>query len=215
MPESTILLIDDHTMFREGMVLALAQVAPHLQILAASNGMEAITALETHAEISAVVMDYYLPDIGGSALLHSLRQARPGMRILVLSASEDSDDVHHALAAGANGFIHKSADSHTLLEALSTVMSGGRYVPTAYGLSTPPAEQSDDATLLSNLTPRQREALLLVCEGCPNSDIATRLGTTEKTIKAHLSAIFATLNVRNRTQAALIARRGGLLGKPK
>lgn len=212
---STILLIDDHTMFREGLMLALVQAAPALRIHAASSGREAIAALETHTEITAVVMDYYLPDISGGALLHSLRQARPGMRILVLSASEDSDDVHHALAAGAHGFIHKSADSRTLLEALAAVMSGGGYVPAAYRLAMPRAEQSDDAALLSSLTPRQREVLLLVCEGRANNDISVRLGMSEKTVKVHLSAVFAALDVRNRTQAAVIARRGGLLGKPK
>jgi len=202
-------------MFREGLVLAIAQAAPNLKIHAVASGMEAIAMLDTQPDICAVMMDYYLPDIGGSALLHSLRQSRPGMRILVLSASEDPDDVRQALSAGAHGFIHKSADSRTLLEALAAVRAGLGYVPLAYRMSAPPATATDDAALLSTLTPRQREVLQLVCGGLRNNDISTRLGLTEKTVKAHMSAILEALDVRNRTQAASIARRGGLLGKPQ
>ena len=98
-----ILLVDDHAMFREGLVLALTQAAPDFTVHAVSNGSEAIAELEAHSGISVVMMDYYLPDVGGCVLLRRLRQARPGIHILVLSASEDPDDVHAALSAGAQG----------------------------------------------------------------------------------------------------------------
>ncbi|KAH0440619.1 response regulator [Paraburkholderia fungorum] len=212
-----VLLIDDHAMFREGLVLALTQAAPDFTVHAVSNGSEAIAELEAHSGISVVMMDYYLPDVGGSVLLRRLRQARPGIHILVLSASEDPDDVHAALSAGAQGFIHKSASSKTLLEALNGVIEGKQIVPDTYaaietnGRRLP---QSDDAALLSALTPRQIEVLRLVCDGLRNSEISTRLGTSEKTVKAHMTAILAGLGVINRTQAVLIARRAGLFGKP-
>ncbi|WP_432261141.1 response regulator [Cupriavidus sp. TMH.W2] len=212
---STVLLIDDHTMFRQGLELALAQARPALRLLAAPGGKEALASLQLHADISAVMMDYYLPDISGSALLQRLRQARPGIRILVLSASEDPDDVRHAISAGAHGFLHKSADIPTLLEALASVMAGAGYVPAWYRGVPPQAGPGDEAARVSALTRRQREVLLLVCDGLRNNDISVRLGMTEKTVKAHMSAILATLGAHNRTQATLIARRGGLLGKPQ
>lgn len=212
-----VLLIDDHAMFREGLVLALTQAAPDFIVHAVSNGGEAVAALDAHADISVVMMDYYLPDLGGSMLLRRLRQARPGIRILVLSASEDPDDVHAALSAGAQGFIHKSASSKTLLDALHGVVEGKQIVPNTYAAMHPNGRrvaQSNDAALLSALTSRQIEVLRLVCDGLRNSEISARLGTTEKTVKAHMTAILAGLGVINRTQAVLIARRGGLFGKP-
>lgn len=211
----TILLIDDHTMFREGLLLALAQQAPHLSITAVSGSHEAIAALDARPEIGLVVMDYYLPDVGGSALVQRLRQSRPGMRMLVLSASEDPDDMHAALAAGAHGFLQKSADCRALLGAMACVMRGERYVPAGFESGEPDTAQTDDAAALSTLTPRQLEVLRLVCEGLRNNEISERLGTSEKTIKAHMSAILSSLGVINRTQAVLAARRGGLLGKPR
>lgn len=216
---SSVLLIDDHAMFREGLTLALVQADPTLQIHCVASGLEALQLVQSETTISTVMMDYYLPDIGGGALLQRLRQLRPGLRILALSASEDPDDVRHALASGAHGFIHKSADSKTLFAALSSVMQGHGYLPPTFDslATSDPAHSSndDDASLLSRLTPRQTEVLRLMCDGLRNGEIAEQLGMTEKTVKAHVSAVLSGLGVLNRTQATLVARRAGLLGKPR
>ncbi|MFC7288296.1 response regulator [Herminiimonas glaciei] len=213
---SSVLLIDDHAMFREGLTLALTQADPTLHIHCVASGNEALQLLETETAISTAMMDYYLPDIGGGALLQRLRQLRPGLRILALSASEDPDDVRHALASGAHGFIHKSADSKTLFAALTSVMQGHGYLPPAFShLDTQDGGSNDDASLLSRLTPRQMEVLRLMCDGLRNGEIATQLGMTEKTVKAHVSAVLSGLDVLNRTQATVVARRAGLLGKPR
>lgn len=213
---SSVLLIDDHAMFREGLTLALTQADPTLQIHCVASGTEALQLLQTETAISTAMMDYYLPDIGGGALLQRLRQLRPGLRILALSASEDPDDVRHALASGAHGFIHKSADSKTLFAALTSVMQGHGYLPPAFSSLDPQhGGSNDDASLLSRLTPRQMEVLRLMCDGLRNGEIATQLGMTEKTVKAHVSAVLSGLDVLNRTQATVVARRAGLLGKPR
>ncbi len=216
---SSVLLIDDHAMFREGLTLALVQADPTLQIHSVASGNEALQLVQTEIAISTVMMDYYLPDIGGGALLQRLRQLRPGLRILALSASEDPDDVRHALASGAHGFIHKSADSKTLFAALSSVMQGHGYLPPTFdSIATSDNTHSsndDDASLLSRLTPRQTEVLRLMCDGLRNGEIAEQLGMTEKTVKAHVTAVLSGLGVLNRTQATLVARRAGLLGKPR
>ena len=164
-------------------------------------------------------MDYYLPDLGGSALLKRLKQLRPGIRVLVLSASEDPDDRERVMAAGAQGFLHKSADCRALLDALEQIGQPPRAdLAPAAAPRKPPAPMPapvDDMALLSALTPRQGEVLRLMCDGLRNREISERLSMTEKTVKTHVTAILATLGVVNRTQATLVARRGGLLGKPR
>ncbi|WP_150627398.1 response regulator [Pandoraea captiosa] len=234
----TVFLIDDHAMFREGLLLALRAAAPELSFEAFATGAQAVRALPLRPDVHAVMADYYLPDLAGAALLAQLRAVRPDLRLLVISASEDSQDVRAALGAGAHGFVHKSADSRTLVDALQTVMRGERYLSPGYDLSVEPVAAAaaggdehaprpqwregsepalDDVALmqrLASITPRQREVLRLVCDGLRNGEIAARLGMTEKTVKAHVSAVLAALGALNRTQAAALARRGGLLGKP-
>jgi DNA-binding NarL/FixJ family response regulator len=245
---TAVLMIEDHTMFREGLMMTIGHMAPSLDICPAASGAEALAVLESRADISRVIMDYYLPDIGGTALLKRLRQVRPGVRILVLSASEDAHDRRCAMAAGARAFLHKSASSQMLVSALEQIdlpylpdgqpdaqrvlgspgvlrgvspgVSPGVLPGVTPGVSrgvshpSPPVERPDEAALLSELTPRQIEVLRLMCDGIRNRDISEQLGVTEKTVKAHISVILATLGVPNRTQATLVARRGGLLGKP-
>ncbi|WP_198088005.1 response regulator transcription factor [Variovorax sp. E3] len=213
---STILLIDDHAMFREGLFLALREAEPSMTIETASSGGEALDALATLPRLDAVMTDYYLPDLGGAALVKQLHRRRGGLRILVLSASEDPHDIETALEAGAQGFVHKSADSRQLLDALRRVIGGEQGVVQAspQGSALLPV-LSTPTDSLSQLTARQTEVLHLVCEGLRNAQIAERLATSEKTVKAHISAIFAALGVSNRTQATIAARRVGLLGKPR
>jgi len=213
---STILLIDDHAMFREGLFLALREAEPSMTIETASSGGEALDALATLPRLDAVMTDYYLPDLGGAALVKQLHRRRGGLRILVLSASEDPHDIETALEAGAQGFVHKSADSRQLLDALRRVIGGEQGVVQAspQGSALLPV-LSTPTDSLSQLTARQTEVLHLVCEGLRNAQIAERLETSEKTVKAHISAIFAALGVSNRTQATIAARRVGLLGKPR
>jgi DNA-binding NarL/FixJ family response regulator len=241
---TAVLMIEDHTMFREGLMMTIGHMAPSLDICPAASGAEALAVLESRADISRVIMDYYLPDIGGTALLKRLRQVRPGVRILVLSASEDAHDRRCAMTAGARAFLHKSASSQMLLSALEQIdlpylpdgqpdaqrvlgspgvlrgVSRGVLpgvtpaVQPSMSPPSPPVERPDEAALLSELTPRQIEVLRLMCDGIRNRDISEQLGVTEKTVKAHISVILATLGVPNRTQATLVARRGGLLGKP-
>ncbi|ANY15195.1 response regulator transcription factor [Bordetella pseudohinzii] len=205
---TTVLLVDDHTMFREGLALALQHAAPTLQLLPAATGAQALALLDDLRGVDLVVMDYYLPDMAGTELLRRLRQRRPQLRILVLSASEDPEDRRRALEAGAQDYLHKSASSRTLAAALASL---GQARP-----GMPPAADAapDAAALLRTLTPRQVDVLRLMCDGLRNKAISEQLNMSEKTVKSHVSAILGTLGVLNRTQATLVARRGGLFGKP-
>ncbi|MDP9604860.1 response regulator transcription factor [Variovorax sp. NFACC27] len=213
----TVLLIDDHAMFREGLALTLRQEDASLVIETAGSGAEALAVLANMPSAPELVMtDFYLPDLAGAALLGSLRRCRAGLRILVLSASEDPQDVETAIAEGAHGFVHKSADSRQLMDALRRVMQGqhGVVLASPGGPASMPI-LSDRADPLARLSARQTEVLHLLCEGLRNADIAARLSTTERTVKAHISAIFGALEVDSRTQAVIAARRAGLMGRPR
>ncbi|WJF89284.1 response regulator transcription factor [Paraburkholderia bonniea] len=203
---ATALLVDDHAMFREGLALALEQGEPTLRIQTVSSGEEAVRALGTIADLSIVLMDYYLPDMNGTTLVERLRRTRPGAPVLVLSASDDPEDYRSALAAGACGFIHKSSDSAVLLDAVRRVLRGEALSSQPFPRAALRVQNDADAVVLK-LTQRQREVLGLLCEGLRNGAIAERLSMTEKTVKAHVSAIFMTLDVPSRTQAVLVAMR--------
>lgn len=203
---TAVLLIDDHTMFREGLALTLAHAAPELPVYTAASGDEALQMLDRHLAIDCVIMDFYLPGLAGADLLRRLRERNARLRVLVLSASEDPEDQRRALAAGAQAFLHKSASSQELLGALQHAQA-----PTSLPA---PDTQPDAAALLRSLTPRQLDVLRLICDGLRNKEISERLNMTEKTVKTHVSAILGSLGVLNRTQATLVARRGGVFDKP-
>lgn len=209
---TAVLLVDDHAMFREALVMALGQAVPGLTIHPAASGQEALEVLERHAAIQHVIMDFYLPDMAGAELLKRLRQRRAQLRVLVLSASQDPEDMRRALEAGAQGFLNKSASCQELAAALEAVSEAAPPQRSA-SLSTLSAGGQDEAALLRALTPRQSEVLSLMCDGLRNKEISERLNMTEKTVKTHVSAILGTLGVLNRTQATLVARRGGVFGK--
>jgi DNA-binding NarL/FixJ family response regulator len=126
--------------------------------------------------------------------------------IVVLSGSEDRADMRRALNRGAMGFIPKSATAPVMLSALRLVLAGGVYVPPAMVESSGSADDCAQRVL----TPRQIDVLARVIEGQQNKAIAAALGLSEATVKAHVTALFKTLNVRNRTQAARAAERLGL-----
>ncbi|CAB3656723.1 Transcriptional regulatory protein devR (dosR) [Achromobacter insolitus] len=208
-----VLLVDDHAMFREALVMALGHAVPGLAIHSAASGQEALEVLEQHASIQHVIMDFYLPDMAGADLLKRLRQRRARLRILVLSASQDPEDMRQALEAGAQGFLNKSASCQELAAALNAVNEASAPSSCGMSASATSAGGQDDAALLRALTPRQHEVLRLMCEGLRNKEISERLSMTEKTVKTHVSAVLGTLGVLNRTQATLVARRAGVVGK--
>lgn len=207
-----VLLVDDHAMFREALVMALAHALPALTVHPAASGQEALDVLERHTGIGNVIMDYYLPDMAGADLLKRLRQRRSQLRVLVLSASQDPEDERRAMEAGARGYLNKSASCQELAAALEA-LNAADTLPGKLAAGAPTGAQ-DDAALLRTLTPRQGEVLRLMCDGLRNKEISERLNMTEKTVKTHVSAILGALGVLNRTQATLVARRGGVFGKP-
>ena len=206
-----ILLADDHALFREGMRHVLMQLGDSVEIVEAGNCEEALQQAAAHPDLGLVLLDLHMPGKDGFAALETLSRQHPMLPIVVLSASEHRTDMQRALDSGAMGFIQKSATVSVMLNALRLVLSGGIYVPPALVQSDARAPATSSAEPeTAGLTPRQLDVLACVIEGKANKLIAAELGLSEATVKAHVTAVFKTLKVTNRTQAALAAERLGL-----
>ena len=204
-----LLIVDDHAILREGLAAMLRQIGPETQVLQASDGAEGLRLAETELDLDAVFLDLEMPGGGGMSAIPEFGRRRPELPVIVLSSSEDPRDVRRALALGALGYVPKSSPPKTLLSALQLVLSGDIYVPPLMlepGAAAPRASGSGVANGCEDLTERQLEVLRQIGKGLSNKEIARELGLSEKTVKAHVTAIFKTLNVVNRTQAASAAR---------
>ena len=206
-----VLLADDHPLVRDGLKAALAGL-PDVKVVAeAATGSAAIREALLHRP-DVVVMDLQMPDTNGIEATRELARALPSAAVLVLTMFDDDDSVFAAMRAGARGYVLKGAEQQEIARAISAVAAGeaifGPGVATrvlAY-FAAPPRAVSP----FPELTAREREVLDLLAAGHNNQQIAQRLGLSAKTVANHLSAIFAKLQVADRTQAILRARDAGL-----
>ncbi|HUI60663.1 MAG TPA: response regulator transcription factor [Steroidobacteraceae bacterium] len=216
-----ILVIDDHPLVQEGVATALQSLADSVSVLAARDAEEGLRIAARHPDLDLVLLDLALPGMSGFNLIARLHERLPSLPVVVLSALEEPDNVRHAINAGAMGFVPKSAATRVLLDVLKQVLAGNVTVPDAlksstHALARGMAGAGSSATgsaepAVTSLTLRQLEVLARVCQGKTNKQIAMELGLSEKTVKAHVTAIFKVLGVVNRTQAVLVARRVGML----
>jgi two-component system, NarL family, nitrate/nitrite response regulator NarL len=208
------LIIDDHPMLREGVAAVLRQLASEVEVLHAAHGSQGLEIAQAHPSLDAVLVDIRLVGMTGIEVVEQLHARDPNLPLIVLSSSEDPMDVRRALAAGALGYCPKSAGHATLLAAVRVVLSGEVYLP-PFMLHAESVPAALEPLALSEpnkgITARQMEVLHLLCEGRPNKDIARRLAMQEKTVKAHVTAIFRALKVVNRVQAVAAAKAAGLI----
>ena len=205
-----ILIVDDHALFREGLRHVLLQLDKDGEILEAGQCDEAFKLTEAHPDIDLVLLDLSLPGMDGFAGLATFREQFPDVPVVVMSGSEERHDVQSALDNGALGYIPKSSTSQVMLSALRLVFSGGVYIPSIMLSAT----GTDSAPRLGGLTDRQLAVLKLLAEGKSNKLIGRELDLAEGTVKIHISSIFRTLNVGNRTEAVVAARKLGLFSPP-
>ncbi|CAB3793479.1 Transcriptional regulatory protein DegU [Paraburkholderia ultramafica] len=213
-----ILIVDDHPVFRDGISALLTQDSLDAVVLQAGSGAEALMLVNEHADLDVVLLDLMLPGAGGLQVITEVAELRPELPVIMLSSSEDPHDARDAFAHGALGYVPKSSSRYALLSAIKLVLNGELYVPTLVldaGIDAPatvlaPASAAQEEGI-AVLTQRQIEVLRLIGDGCPNKKIATGLGLSEKTVKAHITAIFKALKVANRTQAAAAGRKAGLI----
>lgn len=199
------LIVDDHPVLREGVAAVLRQSADVVEVLQAHNGDQAIAQLEREPDVDVVLLDLMLPGSGGLAVMDELSARFAALPVIVLSSSEDPADVRRALAHGALGYVPKSASSTTLLAAIRLVLSGEIYVPPFVVQSQADQRDNGPRHMTTVLTDRQIEVLKLIALQKSNKEIAYQLALSEKTVKAHVTAIFRALQVANRTEAALAA----------
>lgn len=213
------LVIDDHTLFREGLAKLLQELDEGCVVLEANDCQQALELCESYEDIDLILLDLALPGMDGLAGLPVFRARYPQIPIVVVSATDDRDTVVEAIKLGGMGFIPKSSSAQNLFGALKLILQGGIYLPPSAFIpagNLPPsrkAESSAADTPVSltelKLTERQREVLALLIKGKPNKVIGRELGCSEGTVKIHVRAALKALNVTNRTQAILkLAARG-------
>lgn len=199
-----VLVVDDHAVVRQGLAALLTGAESEVSIVEASSAQEALSAIEQHPDIDIAVVDLIIPG-GGIALIAEMSRRKSELPVIVLSASEELRDVQIVMQSGAMGYVTKSANPTTLLSAIRMVLGGDMYLPPL--LLNHSAEPKSGGPL----TPRQREILQYLESGDANKVIAAKMRISEKTVKAHLSAVYRDLDVSNRTQAVEKARQMGLI----
>jgi DNA-binding NarL/FixJ family response regulator len=208
-----ILVVEDHPLFRKGVVALLEAVEDMTVVGAAGSGEEAVTAARELTP-DLVLMDLQLPGMSGIEATRAIVEADPEVRVLVLSLFEDDDSVFLALRAGARGYVLKDADEEDLTGAIRAVARGEAIFSSAVAgrvlafFAVPrPAPK-----VFPTLTDREREILDLIAAGHPNPSIARTLSLSPKTVANYVSAIFAKLQVADRAEAMIRAREAGLGG---
>jgi DNA-binding NarL/FixJ family response regulator len=213
MTSLTVLIADDHPLFRKGMN-ALLKSMPDIELIGeAKSGKEAIV-MAMAQQPDVVLMDLQMPDGSGLAATRELSNNSPTIRILVITLFEDDESIFAALRAGARGYILKDADEDEMMRAIRAVGEGEAiFSPTIatrlmdYFAATRPLLPQG---IFPELTDREREILTLIARGETNAAIAEQLTITLKTVRNHVSNIYSKLQVADRAQAAIRAREAGL-----
>ncbi len=206
-----ILLADDHPLFREGVKPVLLKLDRRVSLIEADDYPSAFAAMRRAREVDLALLDLYMPGMSGLEGVVRFRAAFPEIPLVVLSAADEVADIKQVVAAGALGYITKSASSEVILAALGEVLAGGVYVPPSL-LETAPAEASEPRQIHTKLalTERQYQVMRELAKGLSNRQIGEILQVTEGTIKIHVAAIFKLLKVSNRTEAVLVIQKMGL-----
>ncbi|HEV7308141.1 response regulator transcription factor [Ensifer sp.] len=203
-----VAVVDDHPLFREGVTRSLSEIEGFEIVAEGSSNDDAVRIART-LEPDVMLLDISMPG-GGLEAIPAILEIRPSQKIIMLTVSEDGDDVTRALDRGATGYVLKGVGASALAEVIRTVASGERYVAPALSAKllssrTAPAA-SDKSSLVANLTPREKEVLQLVAAGMSNKHVAIELDLQEKTVKHHMTQIMTKLGVANRTEAAMVLR---------
>jgi DNA-binding NarL/FixJ family response regulator len=204
MTAGTILVADDHPLFRQAMVLAVSKVAPAARIIEVGTLDRAAEEAAAATDLRLILLDLKMPGAQGFSGLALLHAERPGIPILIISSADGPGIAQDARRFGAVGFIGKDRDLATIESAVANALAG----QTIAAASDP--ELDPVAAQVASLTPMQLKVLLGVLAGRLNKQIAYDLSISEATVKAHMTAILRKLDVQNRTQAVLAARALGI-----
>ncbi len=199
-----ILLVDDHTILRQGLAMII-KYAPDMTVIAQANdGRQAIDLFQEH-QPDVTLMDLRMPQMEGVEAISAIRAEFKQARIMVLTTYDADEDIYRGLQAGAQGYLLKDTEADELLNAIRTVHNGEKYISSKVGLKL--------VERLSNpeLSEREFEVLRLMAEGMNNLGIATALIIGESTVKTHVNRILGKLGVSDRTQAVIVAAKRGII----
>jgi NarL family two-component system response regulator LiaR len=205
-----VLVVDDHAVVREGL-RAFLELQDGIEVAGeAADGQEAITAAE-RLRPDVILMDLVMPRLDGLAAMRVLHERVPSARVIVLTSFLDDGKMIPALRAGAAGYLLKNAAPQELARAIRAAHAGEVLLDPVVAARLVDS-LAGDGDPLDRLTPREHQVLELIGRGFPNKLIARDLGISEKTVKTHVGHVLAKLGVTDRTQAAVVAVRAGLVG---
>jgi len=219
-----LLVVDDHKLFIEAVKLVLIKLADKVDIFDAGDGAAALDLIKIHSNFNLVLLDLDMPGAHGTEILKIIAQEYPLLPVIALTASDNLDDMHAVIDAGAMGYIHKSTRGEVMLSAIKLVLSGGIYIPREMVASKPtdgdnisnsvsrqkvtslsPAEQAIELSL----TPRQFEVIGYLLSGKPNKSIANAHNLLQNTVKVHITNKLKAQNVDKHNQINLTLERLG------
>ncbi len=205
-----VLIVEDHPLFREGLVQLLQLRLPDCQFVPVPSAEDGLAEAAKLPTPDAIVLDLNLPGMDGLSALGRFAAQFKQIPVVVISGDDSPETVERAIAAGARAFIPKSLPGAGIVQGIEHALNGraGAFDGTHLVSEAAPSESS---ALPDGLSLRQMEVLALICEGKSNKQIARELGIVERTVKSHVTAIFGALSVINRTQAAMVAERLGLI----
>jgi len=211
-----VILIDDHTLFREGLQRLLMRHEIDV-VSSVSNGEEGLKAIEAH-DPDVVLLDLRMPNISGIEVLKNIKKTKKAMPVVMLTTSDDEKDLIEALRNGAGGYLLKDMEPDDLVVALKDVLKGETIVAPNLVQILAKFHQGDDteiniSNLISTLTPRENEILELLADGQSNKLIAKNLCISDGTVKLHVKSILRKLEIHSRVEAAVIAVEHGLRKK--
>jgi two-component system nitrate/nitrite response regulator NarL len=218
-PPVKVLVVDDHTLFRKGIIHLLQQRSGIEVVGEAKDGREGI-ALAKQLLPDIILMDVQMPECNGIQATEAIHQDLPDVRIIMLTVSEQDEDLFSAIKAGARGYLLKSIEPDHLLKSIDLLMKGEAVIPHTMAsklltefsaISKKPAPAADSSGDYQPLTKREKDILQTLAGGATNKEIGTALNISEHTVKIHLKNILKKLHMNNRIQAAVYAHQQGLV----
>jgi DNA-binding NarL/FixJ family response regulator len=209
-----ILIVDDHPLMCDALSATLGYAFGLRKVRVAASIAAALENIREEGVPDAVVLDVNLPDSEGVEGVMAVRRVAGQVPLAVISADVEPQMVSAAMAAGASGYVGKFLPRAKMVDAFSRIWSGETVLPEGYELDCPEASKAAAlARGFASLTPQQMNILRLICQGRPNKIISYELSIAEATVKTHIAAIMTKINVRNRTQAALLASKARIFSR--
>ena len=199
-----ILIADDHPIVRDGLNAVINDQPDMEVVVEAANGKEAVALARQHRP-DVLLIDLRMPQMNGVEAVNTIRAEWPQARIIILTTYDGDEDIYRALQAGAQAYLLKGMPRTELLDTIRAVHAGHKRIPPEV------AAKLAERISASELTDREQDVLKLIVDGCSNREIGTNLSITEGTVKAHVNSILNKLGVNDRTQAAVLAIRYGVV----